>query len=172
MAPKGKKAKKGNDDWDADMGETIDPIAQAEERAKAEEAEKDADQDDAGGGGGLMAALKKNRDKKKKKGKNVEDFVEGEDPPAADGDAEAEPVVDLAAKAPEEANLEDEDVFAQPVKKGKGGKQAPAKKAEPAADEGEGDEDEEEIGGKVKTKAQKEKEKKEREKQRKKEQVR
>lgn len=176
MAPKGKKGKKGNDDWDADMGETVDPVAQAEQVAKAEEAAKDADADDNSGGGGLMAALKKNRDKKKKKGKVVEDFVEGEDPPDMNGDegtaSPAPAAVDLDAKAPEEANLEEEDVFAQPVKKSKGGKQAPAKKAAPPAEEEDEDgEDGEETGGKVKTKAQKEKEKKEREKQRKKEQV-
>ncbi|KAF2160776.1 hypothetical protein M409DRAFT_59572 [Zasmidium cellare ATCC 36951] len=175
MAPKGKKGKKGNDDWDDGLGESADPIAQAEAEAKAADAAKDAEEDEgAGGGGGLMAALKKNKEKRKKKGKAVDnDYLEGEDPTedGANG-TPAEPVVDLAAKAPEEATMDDEDdVFGQPAKgkKGKGGKggQQQAKMAAEAEDE---DEDGEEGGG-VKTKAQKEKEKKEREKQRKKEQA-
>jgi len=39
MAPKKKAGKKQADDWDADMGETVDPIAQATADAK-----KDADE--------------------------------------------------------------------------------------------------------------------------------
>lgn len=176
MAPKGKKGKKGGDDWDEGLGEVADPIAQAEADAKAADAAQDAEDDEgAGGGGGLMAALKKNKEKRKKKGKAVvEDTVEGEDPPAqqnGDGDAaEPEPVIDLSAKAPEEATMEDEDLFDVPAKGkkgGKGGKQQPKKAAEPEPEEDGGDEDG--AGGGVKTKAQKEKEKKEREKQRKKE---
>ena len=167
MAPKGKKGKKGADDWDEGLGETVDPIAQAEDEAKAAEAAQDEEE----GGGGLMAILKKNKEKRKKKGKAIEnDFVEGEDP-TQDGvstPAEADPAMDLSAKAPEEATMDDGDVFAQPTKGKKGGKQQPAKKA--AAPEAAGDEDED-AGGKVKTKAEKEKEKKEREKQRKKEQA-
>ncbi|KAK4506046.1 hypothetical protein PRZ48_004011 [Zasmidium cellare] len=174
MAPKGKKGKKGNDDWDDGLGESADPIAQAEAEAKAADAAKDAEEDEGAGGGGLMAALKKNKEKRKKKGKAVDnDFLEGEDPTedGANG-TPAEPAVDLAAKAPEEATMDDEDdMFGQPAKgkKGKGGKggQQQAKKAAEPEDE---DEDGEEGGG-VKTKAQKEKEKKEREKQRKKEQA-
>lgn len=165
MAPKGKKGKKGGDDWDEGLGETADPVAQAEQEAKAAD---NAEEEEAGGGGGLMAMLKKNREKRKKKGKAVDnDFLEGEDP--TDGADDAAPAVDLAAKAPEEATIEDE--FEDPAKgkKGKGkqgGKKAPA--AEAAGDgagDGEGDD------GRVKTKAEKEKEKKEREKQRKKEQA-
>ncbi|KAM3423606.1 hypothetical protein BST61_g1030 [Cercospora zeina] len=165
MAPKGKKGKKGGDDWDEGLGESADPIAQAEQEAKATEA---AEEEEAGGGG-FMAMLKKNREKRKKKGKVADnDFLEGEDPTQeqdADG-VPAAPQVDLAAKAPEEATMDDEDVFAQPAKGKKGGKAAQQKKAEP-----EPEEDGEEGGGGVKTKAQKEKEKKEREKQRKKEQA-
>ncbi|KAK5700529.1 eukaryotic translation initiation factor 5B [Elasticomyces elasticus] len=175
MAPKGKKAKKGGDDWDEGLGETVDPIAQAEAEAKAAEAGED--EDGAAGGGGLMAMLKKNREKRKKKGKTVEnDFVDGEDPTSQqDGNGEpAEPAVDLAAKAPVEASMEDEDLFDAPVKGkkgGKAGKQQPAKKAaEPKPEEDDG-EDGEDAGGKVKTKAEKEREKKEREKARKKEQA-
>ena len=103
MAPKKKGNKKAQaDDWENELGEQLDPIKQATENAKAEEAAADAAEDeDAGmGGGGLLAALKKNRGKKKQKGKAVNDFVEGEDP-TADGTAspapEPEPV-DLDAK--------------------------------------------------------------------------
>ena len=160
MAPKGKKGKKDVDDWDEGLGESADPIAQADVDAKAADAA--ADEEETGGGGGLMAALKKNKEKRKKKGKTVEaDELEGE------GDTVTPTVdesLDLAAKAPVEATMDDEDLFGGPAKKGKGGKggkQQPAKEAEAG---------EEETGG-VKTKAQKEKEKKEREKQRKKENV-
>lgn len=168
MAPKGKKGKKGGgDDWDEGLGEDAAPIAQADAEAKAVDAAAADDDDNAGGGGGgLMAALKKNKEKRKKKGKAVDnDWLEGEDPTAEDG-APAEPAVDLAAKAPEEATMDDEELFGAPgkgKKGGKGGKKTAG--PEPAED---GDED---AGGKVKTKAEKEREKKEREKQRKKEQA-
>jgi translation initiation factor 5B len=159
MAPKGKKGKKAGDDWDEGLGESADPIAQADAEAKA----ADAAEEEETGGGGLMAALRKNKEKRKKKGKNVgPDDLEGE------GDTVTPTVdesLDLAAKAPVEATMDDDDLFGGPAKKGKGGKggkQQPAKQADADA--------EEETGG-VKTKAQKEKEKKEREKQRKKEQV-
>ncbi|KAK4541677.1 hypothetical protein LTR36_007821 [Oleoguttula mirabilis] len=177
MAPKGKKGKKGGDDWDDGLGEVVDPIAQAEAEAKAADAAQDAE-DDEGAGGGLMAALKKNKEKRKKKGKAVvDDAVEAEDPPsqqdgaapADDEAAEPEPVVDLSAKAPEEATMDDEDLFDAPSKGkkgGKGGKQQPKKTAD--AEPEEDGEDDDAAGG-VKTKAQKDKEKKEREKQRKKE---
>jgi len=171
MPPKGKKGKKGgNDDWDDGLGETADPIAQANADAKAAEAAQDAEEDENAGGGGLMAALKKNKEKRRKKGKAVEnEFLDGEDPAADGAETPAEPAIDLDAKAPEEATMDDEDLFDQPDKgkKGKsGGKGQQTKKAaepEDADDDGE--------GGGVKTKAQKEKEKKEREKQRKKEQA-
>jgi translation initiation factor 5B len=159
MAPKKKGGKKAQDDWENELGEVTDPIAEATENAKAEEAAADAAGDDDMGGG-LLAALRKNRAKKVKKGKQVEDFVEGEDP-TADNDA---PALDLAAKAPQEATMDDEDVFGQPVKKGKGAKG----KGKP--DDAEEDE-EHHADGRVKTKKEKEKEKKEREKLRKKEQV-
>jgi translation initiation factor 5B len=175
MAPKGKKGKKGGDDWDEGLGEVVDPIAQAEAEAKAAEAAKDEEES---GGGGLMAALKKNKERRKKKGKAVDnDYLDGEDPIQDGQGTPAEPdapAVDLSAKAPEEATMDDEDLFGAPAKGKKGGKggknQQQAKKAaepEPAAD---GD-DEPAEGGRVKTKAEKEKERKEREKQRKKEQA-
>jgi translation initiation factor 5B len=167
MAPKKKGGKKPADDWENDLGETPDPIAAATEQAKATEAERNEGQHDEVngeelGGGGLLAALKKNKAKRAKKGKPVEDFVEGEDPTAPEP-APAE--VDLAAKAPEEATLDDEDVFAGPSKKGKGGKKQPEKAAPADADS------DREDGGGLKSKKEKEREKKEREKQRKKEQV-
>ena len=167
MAPKGKKGKKGADDWDEGLGETVDPLAQAEQEAKAAEAAED----DEEGGGGLMAALKKNKEKRKKKGKAIDnEFLDGEDPSQQDGVSTPQlEAIDLSAKAPEEATMDDEDLFAQPAKgkKGaKGGKQKPVEtEPEPA------DDDDDDDGGRVKTKAEKEKEKKEREKLRKKEQA-
>jgi len=150
---------------------------------------------------GLLASLRKNKGKRAKKGKVVEDFVEGEDPEptnGVDGHEDDEAAVQeaaLAAKAPEEANMDDEDVFGAPIKKGKGGKGAKGSKqqstaaseqvsrnaspapasaspAPPAEENGEDDEDDDaDTGGKVLTKKEKEKLKKEREKQRKKENV-
>ena len=168
MAPKKKGGKKQADDWENDLGEAPDPIAAATEEAKAtDDAEHEGGQNGEvnGGdleGGGLLAALKKNKAKRAKKGKPVEDFVEGEDPTATETPAE----IDLSAKAPEEATLDDDEVFAAPTKKGKGGKKQPEKPASVDADS-----DKDDDGG-VKSKKEKEKEKKEREKQRKKEQVR
>ncbi|KAK7548718.1 translation initiation factor 5B [Phyllosticta citricarpa] len=168
MPPKKKGNKKAQDDWEAELGETIDPIAAATEAAKQEEAEKDAAEEgeETGGAGGLMAALRKNKGKRAKKGKIQNDFVEGEDA-SADASGAATPqqeAVDLSEKAPQEATFDD-DEFAQPVKKGKGGKAQQQKQT--AAQ----DSDEEGGGGKLKSKKEKEKEKKEREKQRKKEQA-
>lgn len=173
MAPKKKGGKKAQDDWEDELGETIDPIKQAEAEAKAAETAEGEEADEMGGG--LMAALKKNKAKKRQKGKAVNDFVDGEDPAAGgvNGDdakenEEPEPV-DLASKAPEEATLDDEeDVFGAPVKKGKGGKQAQQQQKKGGPKE---DEEDEEDGGRMKTKKEKEKEKREREKLRKKEQA-
>lgn len=154
MAPKKKNAnKKGNDDWEADLGESIAPAGAAPADAPADE--------ESAGGGGLMARMQKMKEKRKKKGLS-EDFPEGETPPAAE-----EPVQEIAVKQAEEANLDDE--FALPDKKGKGkqaqkAKEAPKPKEETLEDL--------EAPGRVLTKAEKEKLKKEREKQRKKEQVR
>jgi len=176
MPPKKKGNKKQQDDWENDIGETPDPIAQAAENAKAEEAQQDVEEASGGEetGGGLMAALRKSRAKKTKKGKPVEDFVEGENP--ADGQDETIPPpqpVDLTTKAPPEADMEEEDVFGQPMKKGKGGKAAKAEPTKQGPDEEKDEHEDDEDGtGRVKTKKEKEKEKKEREKQRKKEQVR
>ncbi len=157
MAPKKKGGKKQDDDWEAELGETPAAVPEATTTADVNgEAEAEMN------GGGLLAALKKNKNKRAKKGKPVEDFVEGEDPPAADGVGEGS---NLNGKAPEEANLDEEDVFAGTGEKGK-----PEKKAleEPVEELTDGDKDEE---GGLKSKKEKEKEKREREKQRKKEQV-
>lgn len=163
MAPKKKGNKKGQDDWEAELGETIAPAndAAAPESADAAPAAND---DEAPATGGLMGLMRKNKEKRKKKGL-PEDYIQGEDAPSA------EPAEDLTAnKAPEEATMDDE--FALPEKKGKGGKgnqkQAAKKQPEPAAKDGD---DELDATGRVLTKAEKEKLKKEREKQRKKEQV-
>lgn len=161
MPPKKKGGKKAQDDWENDLGESVDVTTEAPSKANEENgaANGEAEEEEVGG---LLASIRKNRARKAKKGKVVEDFVEGEDPSQEDG-GDATPAVDLASKAPVEANAEDEDIFGQPTKKGKGGK-AQQKKQEPE-DEDDGE------GGHLKTKKEKEKEKKEREKQRKKEQV-
>ena len=176
MAPKKKGNKKGNDDWEADLGETPDPIAAAAQEAKEIEAAQDAGPDEiSGGGGGLLAALKKNKSNKKKKGKVVEeDYVDGEDPPVVDGvDGHAEPngIQDLTTKAPEEATTE--DLFEEQITKVKGGKGKQGKKDGTLVpnEDGDGDDAEEGGTGGVKSKKEKEKEKKGREKARKKEQV-
>jgi len=168
MAPKKKGGRKqAADDWEVELGETVDPIAQATEDATKAETEQDAtvDGDADGIGGGLLAALRKNKNKRAKKGKATIDDLDGEE----DADGVTSPQVDLDNKAPEEATFDDEDdVFAGgPVKKGKGGKKQPGI----AADDEAAAEDEANGTGLVKSKKEKEKEKKEREKQRKKEQV-
>lgn len=163
MAPK-KKNNKKNDDWESELGETIDPIAAATQAAKDAEAANEVDpEEEFGGGGGLMATMKKNRKKLKAKGKLVED---DDSTPATPPPAE-EPVEDIAAKAPEEASIEDE--FALPDKKNKG-KGGNAKTAVKEDEDNDATQDEP-TTGKILTKAQKEKLKKEQEKQRKKEQV-
>lgn len=155
MAPKKKGGKKAQDDWEADLGETIDATAPKEGDDGQEEGNGEIT-------GGLLAALRKNRGKKAKKGKHIEDFVEGEDPTA---ELTEEPPPPVTSKQPEEADMDDEDVFGQPVKKGKGVKALKEEKAE------EQDAEDEDAGGRVKTKKEKEKEKKEKEKQRKKDLV-
>ena len=177
MAPKKKGNKKGNDDWEADLGETPDPIAAAAQGAKEAEAAQDAAHDEAtGGGGGLLAALKKNKSDKKKKGKVVEDdYVDGEDPAAADsvnGHAEPDGIQILATKAAEEATTE--DLFEDQLAKAKGGKGKQGKKDGMLVPNETGDAEDAEEGGSggIKSKKEKEKEKKDREKARKKEQVR
>ena len=155
MAPKKKGNKKGNDDWEADLGESVAPPA-----ADAEAATGADDEEATGGGSGLMNLMRKNKEKRKKKGLS-EDFVEGETAPGAtEAPASSEPIPYMTEKAPEEANPDDEFALSDKKKGGAKGKQQPA-----AGD------DERGADGKILTKAEKEKLKKEREKQRKKEQV-
>lgn len=155
MAPKGKKGKKGgDDDWEAELGESIAPVNGDAAPADAADGDK---QDDDAPAGGLMAMMSRRREKRKKQG--LSDDFEGpkDDEPAA----EATP-----APPAQEANMDDE--FAMPEKKGKGGKGGKgAAAAKPAAGGDDLGED-----GRILTKAEKEKLKKEREKARKKEQVR
>lgn len=152
MPPKKKGNKKAQDDWEADLGESIPPQGAAAESPNPDEPTAE----DGSIGGGLMASLQR-RSKKKNKKNADEDWVQGEDPPA-DGQSQ-----DLASKAPEEGNFDDDDVFAGNAHKKKG------KAAEKAADEPIATSAND--GARVKTKAEKEKEKKEKEKQRKKELV-
>ncbi|PGH03780.1 translation initiation factor aIF-2 [Polytolypa hystricis UAMH7299] len=164
MAPKKKGGKKQQDDWEADLGESITPTNEAAQDASPPADDNAAGEED-GMGGGLLAALKKNRSKKAKKGKVVNDFVEGEDAAdgnTPDGEGTATPV-DLASKAPQEASFDDEeeDVFSGNAKKGKQAAKGGNKKAQK----------DEEEGNTVKSKKEKEKERKEREKQRKREQA-
>lgn len=142
MPPKKKGNKKGgDDDWEAELGESLAPAAPVDGAPDDKTAEDGAEEEAAGG---LMATLRKNREKRKKKGIE-DDAVETED----------------AAAAPQEASMEDE--WALPSKKDKGGK---GKQADDQAAEGDDAE-----GGRVLTKAEKEKMKKEKEKQRKKDMV-
>ncbi|CAN9199488.1 unnamed protein product [Alternaria alternata] len=154
MPPKKKGNKKAqNDDWEAELGESVAP----QDGAATEPQPEDAAADEDVAGGGLMAALAKRGKKKNKKGANLE--VEGEDPPVDDANG------DFDSKAPQEGTFDDDDddVFAGNYgkKKGKGG--AAAKTEEPVEEKTTDD------APRVKTKAEKEKEKKEKEKQRKKE---
>lgn len=162
MAPK-KGKKKAQDDWEAELGETIAPLPVLSQ-AQADAAEANGDEGDAtgedgsGGGGGLMAMLRKNKEKRKRKGLPEEDAPAIPDPDSS-GPA---PLVATGAAAPTEATMEDE--FALPRKKGEAdGKAKPSPAKKPSEDIGD--------DGRLLTKAEKEKLKKEREKQRKKEQV-
>lgn len=162
MPPKKQGKNQQQDDWEAELGESITPADGTTSPANGEENADAKDGDDADDGGGLLAALKKNRSRKAKKGKG-DDFVEGEDPTAAD-------TADAAGqdpKQPEEGTFDDEDdVFAGNAMQGKAVAAAAADKKKQQQDENE------DTGGKMKSKKEKEKERKEKEKQRKKEQVR
>ena len=146
MPPKKKGNKRGEEDWEAELGESA-PAPDA----PAEEPQNDGEEEAEAGAGGLMAALRKNKAKKAKKGKPTNDFVEGEDAGA-----------DIASKQPEEGTFDEDDVFAGKAAK-KPIKDVPAPKAADKDEDGE---------FRVKSKKEKEREKKEREKARKKEQVR
>ncbi|EAQ88214.1 hypothetical protein CHGG_04833 [Chaetomium globosum CBS 148.51] len=157
MAPKKKGNKKGGDDWEAELGESIAPANAADSPA----ADAPAEEETSAGGGGLMNLMRKNKEKRKKKGFVDETADDGQDTPNALPETLTLP--DLSAKQAEEANIEDE--FALPDKKGKGGKGKQQNQKAAAKDE------EADDSGRVLTKAEKEKLKKEREKQRKKEQA-
>ncbi|KAK2678125.1 hypothetical protein RAB80_006865 [Fusarium oxysporum f. sp. vasinfectum] len=105
MPPKKKGNKKNQqDDWEAELGESIAPPANA--NGADGDANANDDDDDAGGAGGLMATLRKNKEKP------------AEEPPA---------------QAPVEANIDDEFALPEKKGKGgKQNKQA-VKKPEPAA---------------------------------------
>ena len=162
MAPKKKGNKKGNEDWEAELGEG--PIAAATQATKDADTAHDVGDEAADlDGGGLLAALRKNKAKRKQKGKPVEEEVqEGEDPSETNG------IQDLATKAPTEADAE--DLFSNQISKVKGAKGKQGKKVGTLApnEDGQASDDE---GGTLRSKKEKDKEKKEREKQRKKEQV-
>ncbi|KAI4144160.1 MAG: hypothetical protein LQ341_002716 [Variospora aurantia] len=170
MAPKKKGNKKADDDWEADLGETVDPIVAATQEAKETAIAQDPVEADNAAGGGLLAALKKNKSKKQKKGKPMqEDYLDGEDPTTADGAIDAtnrNGVGEAILKAPEEANAD--DLFDAQTTKLKGGKGKPGKPEEAAKED---DDESGGEGGALKSKKEKEREKKEREKQRKREQA-
>lgn len=155
MAPKKGKKKAADDDWETEaLGETPDPIADAQNN----DANVDADAEAEAFSGGLLGALQR-RGKKGKKNKQQNDTVEGEDP-AANGEDKAE-----AAAGGQEVDADDFWAAAEQDNKAKKAKDT---KAAQKPDE---DDEAEEAGGKIKSKKEKEREKKEREKQRKKEQV-
>jgi len=165
MAPKKKGNKKAqDDDWEAELGESVAP-----QDSPAGEKEEAAPDDDDALGGGLMAALQRRGKKKNKKGAQPE--LPGEDP--ADNVANGD--LDLDSKAPQEGTFDDDDddVFAGNYgkKKGKGVAAAATAAAAPVKTEEVG-ENNADGTPRVKTKAEKEREKKEKEKQRKKELVR
>ncbi|KAL2021938.1 hypothetical protein VTK56DRAFT_6357 [Thermocarpiscus australiensis] len=173
MAPKKKGGKKGgNDDWEAELGESIAPAGAAPAADAADNKAADDDEPATGGGGGLMNLMRKNKEKRKKKGLS-EDWPDGEDAAAAVA-AAPEPLPDLSAKAAEEANLDDEFALPEKEKKGKGGKgkqqqQQQQQQPKPAAEKEQDGSVDSGAEPRVLTKAEKEKLKKEREKQRKKE---
>ena len=170
MPPKKKGNKKGDDDWEAELGETVNPTATIAQETKEIGESEDTEETNEVTQGGLLAALRRNKDKKKKKGKGFEeDYPDGEglaETNELNGQSTPNGIAILAAKAPEEATAE--DLFEVQVNKIKGGKGKVGKAEEKRVDE---DEDSLDEGGKMKSKKEKEKEKKEREKQRKKEQV-
>lgn len=173
MAPNKKGGKKKDDDWEADLGETIDPIAAATEAAKADEVGADVEEAGLGGGGGLMAAIKKNKNKKQKRRDPVEESIEGQDALESAVNGSHEPASTNGEtyhgiKVPEEADSAEEEIAPQ-SKKGKPLPQRTKPQEVPKDEKDVAEEDEGE--GRLKSKKEKEKEKKEREKQRKKEQV-
>ena len=172
MAPK--KSRKQDDEWEADLGETIDPASTTLETPN-DTVENEDGGGNGGGGGGLMAAIKENKTRKQKKRDPLSDPADGQtilDLPSkvADRATLGNAKTDAAAKSLQEANVLDSDAVSDAKKskvlpqrsKSQQGNDQPGKDASE-----EGDED-----NRLRSKKEKEKEKKEREKQRKKEQVR
>lgn len=151
MGPK-KGSKKQNDDWEAELGESLLPTNGQTDKATNDAAPmEDEDME-----GGLLAALKKNKNKKGKKGKPVNnDSVEGESVPA------------VKPANNDQDDIDEEDVFAGGKKAKEEAAQVVAKAAA-AKKAGVADTD---ASGRMKSKKEKEKEKKEKEKERKREQV-
>ncbi|CCG81520.1 Translation initiation factor IF2 [Taphrina deformans PYCC 5710] len=171
MPPKKGKKKPVEDDWEAELGESLDtPVGPVEDEAPAD-TNGAADDDD----GGLMSQLgkgKKGKKDKKKAKKQIDDDWEaelGEDLTKTAGplDEEEEEVLPPVSKAPVEVNEIDEDDFGPPKKNKKG-----AAKAKPQSPTPQPDSEPENVPEvRVKTKAEKEREKKDREKAKKKAQA-
>lgn len=149
MPPKKKgNNKKGFDDWENELGESISPSQDTTLNNSSHEPAVD-NVDASAEGVGFMALLRKNKEKRKKKG-----FQDEKPPP----DEELEPL-------PVASAFDDSAADSPPSKaKGTGFRgMTPAKNEEPGDSVGD--------DGRILTKSEKEKLKKEREKQRKKEQA-
>lgn len=167
MAPKKKGNKREEDDWEPEALKASEEAVPLEDKAQETE-----DQSNVSEGAGLMAAIRKNKAKKKAKGKHVdEDWVQGEDPPVANGASEGISQARIGTQSADTriAASKPNDETLAVRNKGKapqisvGGKTAAPKDV----DQGDNADD----AGAMKTASQKAKEKKEREKARKKEQA-
>ena len=172
MAPK--KARKQDDEWEADLGETIDPALTTLQTPN--DAVDNGDGDGiGGGGGGLMAAIKKNKSRKEKKKDPLSDPADGHEvldlpPEVAERAMLGNGNTDAAAKPRQEANVLSSGAVSDAKKL-----KALPQRSKPQQGNNETGKDASEEGdedNRLKSRKEKEKEKKEREKQRKKEQVR
>ncbi|RCI13765.1 hypothetical protein L249_8088 [Ophiocordyceps polyrhachis-furcata BCC 54312] len=149
MPPKKKGSdKKGYDDWENELGESIAPSQDAASNGPSSEAAGD-NVDSSSGGGGLMAMLRKNKEKRKK-GFQDDGLDRKEDTRAS-----------IPATSNEALGVQEE----ASNKKGKADKGKPSSAKNDEADDSLAND------GRILTKSEKEKLKKEREKQRKKEQA-
>ncbi|RDA85609.1 hypothetical protein CP532_0900 [Ophiocordyceps camponoti-leonardi (nom. inval.)] len=149
MPPKKKGSdKKGYDDWENELGESIAPSQDAASNDPSSDPAGD-NVDSSSGGGGLMAMLRKNKEKRKKgfQGDGLDRNEETQSSNAA-------PSKETSGAQEEASN-----------KKGKADKGKPSSAKNDEADDSLG------TDGRILTKSEKEKLKKEREKQRKKEQA-
>ncbi|PFH55969.1 hypothetical protein XA68_17314 [Ophiocordyceps unilateralis] len=155
MPPKKKSSdKKGYDDWENELGESMAPQKiTALDHPSSEPAGDNVDS--SGGGVGFMALLRKNKEKRKKKG-----FEEG-----LSRDEDSQPPIQVATNETSAEPKEASTDLPSSNMKGKvdKGSSSPAKNNEPEDFAG--------NDGRILTKSEKEKLKKEREKQRKKEQA-